>query len=177
MMNLNSHTDRGGPHPGTEPLRIAVLSDTHGNYPLAVRILDRLPGMAGIIHLGDNIGDADTIELALSRPLTKIAGNCDPASEEARELLLSVNRSTLLLTHGDRYGVKSGIDRLYRRVAGENIGVVLYGHTHTPSILERDDILFVNPGSLGYKTLSPSIALLSITTQGVSAEIVPATGF
>lgn len=168
-----------GDEPATAPpaLRIAVLSDTHGNYPLAVRILDRLPGLSGIVHLGDNIQDAEAIELALSRPVTRVAGNCDPASEGARELLLPVNDSTLFLTHGDRYSVKLGLERLFRRVAGEGIGVVLYGHTHVPSIMELDRILFVNPGSLGTKASSPSIALLTFNNQGVSAEILPANGF
>lgn len=176
MMNLNSHMDEDGPRPGYAPLRIAVLSDTHGNYPLAVRILDRLPDLAGIIHLGDNIQDAEAIELALSRSVTKIAGNCDPASEGARELFLPVKESTLFLTHGDRYCVKAGLDRLFRRVKGENVRVVLYGHTHIPAILESDDILFVNPGSLGHKTSSPTIALLSIHGSSASAEIIPAKG-
>lgn len=177
MMNLNAHAAGEGPHPASAPLKIAVLSDTHGNYPLAVRMLDRFPGLSGIVHLGDNIQDAEAIELALSRNVTKVAGNCDPAAEAAREILLSVNGANLFLTHGDRYSVKGGLDRLYRRVAGENIRVALYGHTHIPSILEMDDILFVNPGSLGNKASSPTIALLSITAHGVSAEIIPADGF
>lgn len=173
-MEPNYRDESNGPNLRHEPLRIAVLSDTHGNHPLAVKILQRLPPLNTILHLGDNIEDADCIERELCHPVTKIAGNCDIDAVGARELLLTSNGRRLFLTHGDLYGVKSGIDRLYRRVSGENINVVLYGHTHIPSILEVNNILFVNPGSLGQKTRNPSIALLTIRGSSVFPEILPA---
>lgn len=158
-------------------MKIAVLSDTHGNYPLAIRVLDQIPDLAGIIHLGDNLYDADAVELALSRPIVKIAGNCDTVAEGARERLLNIGESVLYLTHGDLYNVKSGLDRLVRRVAGENVNVALYGHTHIPSIQKRDNILFVNPGCLKKTAECRTIALLSIDSDSVSADIVPVNGF
>jgi len=157
-------------------VKIAVLSDTHGNYPLAVRILDRIPDLSGIIHLGDNTCDAALVELALSRPVIKIAGNCDAAAEGARELLLHIGEAHLFLTHGDLYNVKCGMDRLIRRVARENVSIALYGHTHIPSIQERDNILFVNPGCLRNTAACQTIALLSIANGAVSADIVPVSG-
>lgn len=157
-------------------MKIAVLSDTHGNYPLAVRVLDRIPDLSGIIHLGDNTCDAAVVEAALSRPVIKVAGNCDAAAEGARELLLNIGETNLFLTHGDLYNVKCGIDRLILRVARENVAIALYGHTHIPSIQERDNILFVNPGCLRKAADCQTIALLSIANGAVSADIVPVSG-
>jgi predicted phosphodiesterase len=57
--------------------------------------------------------------------------------------------------------------------------VVVYGHTHRPSVEERDGALWVNPGSpsepraMPDGSKRPTIGILTIAPSGeVSAEIV-----
>ncbi|MCL2456121.1 MAG: metallophosphoesterase family protein, partial [Defluviitaleaceae bacterium] len=53
----------------------------------------------------------------------------------------------ILLTHGNKLGVKVGIDRLayYAREKGAN--AIFYGHTHFPICVTVGGILVLNPGS------------------------------
>lgn len=155
-------------------MKIAVLSDTHGNYPLAITMLDSIPGLDYVIHLGDIIQDADIIECALSIPIIKLSGNCDSSSNAARELLLNIGNKTFFLSHGDLYAVKNGIERIYRRASSMSATIVLYGHTHVAGIVKKGEILLVNPGTLkdaGYKR---SLAVLTLNENEVTAEIVVA---
>ena len=157
-------------------MKIAVLSDTHGNYPLAIKMLDRISGLDCIIHLGDIIPDADIIECALDIPVIKLAGNCDSAPEAARELLLNISDRAIFLSHGDVYRVKNGIERIYEKASSVKAGIVLYGHTHVPAIQKKGEVLLVNPGSLKAAAKQQSLALLNILNREVAAEIIMVNG-
>ena len=154
-------------------MRILVISDTHGNYPLAVRAIDQAGLADHIIHLGDVTDDATTIEYALGKSVIKVAGNCDPASTAPKELCVSFSNRNILITHGDRYNVKSGLSQLRMKARSTKSHVVLYGHTHMADISRSEGILFVNPGSLAEACSTKSIASITITGNRISAEIIP----
>jgi len=156
-------------------MKLLILSDTHGNYPLAVKALDEAGQIDRIIHLGDEFEDARMIEAITGSPLIKVPGNCDLGIEDARNITVTFDGSRIFMTHGDRYLVKSGLARLHKKAAAERAGIVLYGHTHVAAITEIDGILFVNPGCLGYNCSTPSYAILTITDGKVVAEICPIT--
>ena len=153
-------------------MKIAIMSDTHGNYQLAVKILSGFPDLTHIIHLGDTISDAECIESALGHPIIKVAGNCDTVDNNPREILWNLGKTKIFLTHGDCYSVKEGLDRLLCKSARENAVIAMYGHTHVPSVLQFDTTLLVNPGCLKKAAAIHSIAILSIENSVISAEIV-----
>ncbi len=49
--------------------------------------------------------------------------------------------------------------------------IVLYGHTHMPSIEEANGILFINPGSMKTCMESQTMAILHIEKGEAKAEI------
>jgi len=154
-------------------MRIAVLSDTHGNYPSAVQALSRHPDLSTLIHLGDNHDDAVCIGIALGIPVLSVSGNCDPSGVAPRERLTDIAGTTFFITHGDLFQVKSGLGRLLRRAEAAKARVVLYGHTHVASIENLNGNLFVNPGCMKAGQGPGSYALLSLENGTVAAEIMP----
>lgn len=153
-------------------MNLLVLSDTHGNYPLAIKALEDAGPVDRIIHLGDDIEDARMIEAIIARPLIKVPGNCDLGVEDARAVSVTFGGRKIFLTHGDRYQVKSGLTLLRKKAIAEQARIVLYGHTHVAAIEEIDGILFVNPGALCAACPHPSCAILTIAAGKVSAEIL-----
>jgi putative phosphoesterase len=129
-------------------MKLAILSDTHGNYPLAVKVLESLGQLDYIIHLGDTTDDAEMIELALGRELIKLSGNCDTSKKYPELIITTIAGKKVLLSHGDQFMVKSGLNLIQQRVKQEKADVVLYGHTHRPAILSIEDVLFINPGTM-----------------------------
>jgi len=154
-------------------MRILVVSDTHGNYPLAVQAIDRTVPIDHIIHLGDVVDDATLMEQALERSVIKVAGNCDLPSTVPQKLCMPFGGRNFLITHGHRYNVKSGLFQLQMEARSAKSHIVLYGHTHVASIVEREGILFVNPGSLATACSTKSFALFTITGNDITTEIVP----
>jgi len=152
-------------------MRLLVISDTHGNYPLALRACDLADPVDTVIHLGDGSEDADLITQLLGIDLIRVAGNCDHGSREPREMLWECGGKRLLLVHGDRYGVKSGLGRLEKRGVEVRADIVLFGHTHCATIVTLSDILFVNPGTLMRSDRQTTFATLEITPAGVTAHL------
>mgnify|MGYP002153769295 CR=1 FL=1 len=151
-----------------------VISDTHGNYLAPLACLDDEGGIDLIIHLGDEINDGRMLQNLTSIPVILVPGNCDHDAREPRELCGVLGGQRIFMTHGDIYRVKNGLDALARKAVSEKASVALFGHTHTPLVLEENGLLLVNPGTLMAASTHRSFAVLTVTTASASAEIFQA---
>ena len=59
--------------------------------------------------------------------------------------MLEIQNKKILLTHGHRYRVKYGYDRLLSRAKEISADIVVFGHTHVPENTYIDNILLFNP--------------------------------
>lgn len=128
--------------PGGGVARIGVISDTHGL--LRPEALDALRGAEAIVHAGD-VGDPAILDaLREIAPVTAVRGNVDRTAyvrDLPADAVLEAAGVSIYVFHGDA-GI--GLDP---RAGG--FGVVVSGHTHTPLALEKNGILWLNPGSAG----------------------------
>ena len=154
-------------------MKIIVISDTHGNFPLALRACEHAEPIDLAIHLGDSDdgNDAELLEQFLDVDVIKVAGNCDPGSDAPRELIWECKGRRLLLAHGDRYGVKNGMSRLEQRALEAGADAVLFGHTHCATITTRSGMLFVNPGTLMKSGAPTTFAILEISSTGIEVNL------
>jgi putative phosphoesterase len=158
--------------------KILVMSDTHGDTTLAEKILNKHQDVDMVIHLGDYFRDADKLhELYPNLKFEYVYGNSDfMIGDVPVEKLLEVEGQRILLTHGHRYSVKWGIDRLRSKAQNENIQLLLYGHTHISQIFQGPGYTILNPGSIsdprGYD--DESYALVLIENSKISVELMRA---
>jgi putative phosphoesterase len=124
-----------------------------------------------IVHLGDGLSDADLIRDLLNANVISVAGNCDLGSSAPRELLWECEGKRVLLTHGDAYGVKAGLEKLKRRALEVKADLVLFGHSHLATQELYSDILFLNPGTMMNAALNKSYAIVDISADGIFATI------
>jgi len=147
--------------------RIGLVSDTHGL--LRPSVLTFLEGCKLIVHGGDIGGSAVLHELARLAPLIAVRGNNDAAADSAhlreRELV-DVEDVRLFVIH-DRSHIDADLHAM-------GVRVVVYGHSHRPSMEEIDGILYVNPGSAGPRRFKLPIAAgeLQVSGRSVKARIV-----
>lgn len=153
-------------------MKLVIISDTHGNYPLALKALDDDGAFDGIIHLGDIVEDATVIEGVIDCPIVKLAGNCDHGSIAPLEIHRFFDGMHFFLTHGHTYGVKGGLGKLLAKAKADNVQVVLYGHTHQAAVELIEGIYFINPGSLHEKTFQKSYALMEIDNGSIKTRLV-----
>lgn len=155
------------PSAGEAPHRIGLISDTHGL--LRPEALEALAGCARIIHAGDIGGPAILDALALIAPLTVVRGNNDRdawAEKLPSEAQLRVGEVLIRVIHD--------LADLEADPASAGARVVVSGHSHKPRVVERDGVLYVNPGSAGPRrfTLPVAVGELVVNGDAVSARVV-----
>jgi uncharacterized protein len=147
----------------SSPTRIGLISDTHNL--VRPEALDYLAGCDAIIHAGDICNQAVLDELARIAPLTVVRGNNDMGEWAAAlpvQTTLSVQGVTILVVHD--------IADVVAEPRKEGFGVVVTGHSHKPSISERDGVLFVNPGSAGPRRFKLPVSAGMLLIDGARAE-------
>jgi len=153
-------------------MRLLVISDSHGNYAHAFRAHELAGPVDHIVHLGDGSDDARLMEEVLEVPVHRVAGNCDLDALLPTELTLELGACRILLTHGNRHRVKSGLQQLIGKGIEVGAKVVLYGHTHLPAVQSAGGMLLVNPGSLS-EGVPGSYAIVTLNGATATAEIFP----
>ncbi len=146
---------------------IGIISDTHGLSRLeAARALK---GSDMIIHAGD-VGSQDVLDnLRRVAPVVAVRGNTD-----TDHLIGELPETEVVEIGGKLLYVLHELNRLALEPATAGFSVIIHGHSHHPSIEEKDKVLFLNPGSAGPRRfgLPVSVAILSIKNGSLDAEII-----
>jgi putative phosphoesterase len=147
--------------------RIGLVSDTHGW--VRPEALAALKGSEVIIHAGD-IGKAEVLDSFGSiAPVIAIKGNND-RDHWAKKVPDCLN----LEINGIKIHVIHNVRDLEAHPAHDGIRIIVSGHSHKPGVVERDGVLFINPGSAGPQRfkLPIAVAKLRIERGRVRGEII-----
>ena len=144
-------------------MRVGLISDTHGL--LRPEALDFLAGCDHIVHGGD-IGNADILaRLAQIAPLTTVRGNNDrDAWARAIPVTATLNVGKVAL-----YAIHD-LKELDIDPAAAGVRIVMSGHSHRPSSVERGGVLYINPGSAGRRRFSLPISAAELIIEGDSVR-------
>ncbi len=130
-------------------MKILLVSDTHGRDEYLEEALE-IEKPDFLCHMGDVEGSEDYIRVIAECPLAMVSGNNDFWTDLNPEVTFELEGFRIFMTHGHYYYASSGTDRL--KSAGHRNGadIVLFGHTHRPTLEVEGDIIVANPGSLTY---------------------------
>lgn len=148
------------------PLKIGVISDTHG--VLRPEVLDVFKNVDHIVHAGDICSDTLIGELQQIAPVSAVKGNSD-YTPKCRNLplfdIVKIGPAEIFLHHGH-------MESFNIMPPGTNI--IVSGHTHLPRVELFGGILRVNPGSAGPRRPSApvSVGIITIYNRARSAEII-----
>ncbi|MDL2328227.1 metallophosphatase family protein [Desulfosarcina sp. OttesenSCG-928-A07] len=147
--------------------RVGIVSDTHGL--VRPEVLAALSGCGQILHAGD-VGDAAVLRrLEEIAPVTAVRGNTDHGALAAllpMSEMVSIENVFFYILHE-----LSGLD-LDPVAAG--IQVVVSGHTHQPEMVRKNGVIYLNPGSAGYRRhhYPVSIAVAQIENSIITPHLV-----
>lgn len=132
-------------------MKILITADMHGNLEL----LDKIKESYDIhIDAGDTLIPEHVLDI---KRIISVKGNSDYYSNLPMERLLTYDDKTFLVLHGHNFDVKYGLERLINYAKLKKVDYCIYGHTHIQSIFTKDDITFINPGSIINKPLEYAI--------------------
>src|SRR5271156_6246082 len=147
-------------------MRIGVISDTHGL--LRPEALTALAEAEHILHAGD-VGNATILDaLRNIAPVTAIRGNIDTSGACAE-----LPPTEMVELDGRIFYLVHAIQDLDISPSAAGVDVVVYGHSHKPSVERRNHVLYLNPGSAGPRRfqLPVTLALLTTAASGVEARL------
>ncbi len=142
---------------------IGVISDTHGL--LRPEAINALGGADLIVHAGDvgNLGILDALRAIA--PVFAIRGNVD-GGEWARDLpkteVVEVGAVKLYIIHD--------VNELDLSPETARFDAVISGHSHSPSVVKHNGVLFLNPGSAGPRRFKLPVTIARMQVHGESLE-------
>lgn len=153
-------------------MKIGVVSDTHGDLSAIKKVVAAVGKVDSWLHAGDYSQDGEYLKSITGCPVTAAKGNCDGQAMAKIDEFLEINGITIWLTHGHRYHVKQGLSELRYWAKQYNAAVVVYGHTHTPVMLEAENVVLFNPGSAAQPVdyHLPTCGIISIEGKSIEAR-------
>lgn len=157
-------------------MKFTIISDTHRMGAAAIEnLLPQINSGDYLVHLGDGLDDLLPFESDITCKKIYVCGNCDLFVRGVpKDIFLETEAGKILFTHGDMHYVKGGnLLSLYLFAAENNCRYVFYGHTHVSDIKFKNDITFINPGSLTRPRLGlPSYCEATIENRQLNPKIV-----
>lgn len=147
--------------------KVGLISDTHGVLPKEA--LEVFQGVSHIVHAGD-VGAAKILyDLERVAPVTVVRGNTDrgPLGRDLENVEVCELAGIVLYVLHD-------LETIDLQPAAADVRVVVSGHTHRPSISNREHVLYINPGSASEPRFGycGSVGILSVRENEVSCEII-----
>jgi len=161
-------------------MKILVISDSHGEKDniLEVSKIAKEENVSKVIHLGDDYDDTDfLVEEGIG--IEKVPGVFSAYYTEndiSNRKVIEIEGWKFLLTHTKEKHEKD----LPGDVSPENMvktgqaDIVLYGHTHIPTIAKEGNVYLINPGHLkaeDNKGYQPSYAMLNIEKDKIDVVL------
>lgn len=130
-------------------MKILLVSDTHGRDEHLEEVL-KLEKPDFLCHMGDLEGSEDHIRVITKCPLAMVSGNNDFWTDLNPEVTFELHGFRIFMTHGHYYYAHSGNEQLKSAGRRNGADIVLFGHTHRPTLEWDKDIIVANPGSLTF---------------------------
>lgn len=100
-------------------------------------------------------------------------------TNKPKQEIITIEGFDILCLHGsprnimEKMGIEVDKDKLLKMIEGVNANIILCGHSHFPSIVELDDKVIVNAGSVGFPIDGDnraSYVILDINENGYSFD-------
>ena len=130
-------------------MKVLICSDSHTRLDYFQKVME-LEKPELVIFAGDHSTDALDISLVYEEiPFKIVRGNTDFSDRKTDdEIKFEINGKKIFLTHGHLQRVKSSLNELEIRAKEEEVDICIFGHTHRELEIEKDGILYLNPGAL-----------------------------
>lgn len=128
-------------------MRVLIISDSHGRHENLREVIRRVRPDR-LIHCGDILTCQPQVQAMSDCPLDVVRGNNDFGTDLPNDLVLSLGRHRLYVTHGHHEHVSWGLEDLAIVAAAHKCDYAVFGHTHYPTMECVNGVTLINPGSI-----------------------------
>lgn len=127
-------------------MKLLITGDIQGRDDVLRRVMEKELDVDYHLNTGDLGIDTKTIQ---ETKMIAVKGNHDLYHDLPTERILVLEGLKVLLTHGHLQNVKYGLENLIEQAKLHQVDMCIFGHTHEAFYQKIDQIIFINPGSLG----------------------------
>ena len=151
-------------------MKIIITSDVHGHF-------DRLKRLAFFHQDADNFldaGDSEGSETSI-KPFISVEGNNDQRHSFPKTRVIDCGIVKIYMTHSHEFFSSQRDEGLVKKAKRLGCQIVVYGHSHVPSVREINGVTLICPGSLHYnRDRSPiGYVVVTINEQSIDIQHVP----
>ena len=156
-------------------IKIGVVSDTHSRK-LPQQMVNDFKNVDWIIHAGDFCELADYAALAKIKETKAVQGNMDNPDIRKRfprRQIIEAGRFRIGVFHGEGARVMI-LKSVQNEFQGEDLDVIVFGHSHQAFNEKIDKTLYFNPGSPNDDIVAPycSYGTLEIMDKKLVGKII-----
>ena len=161
---------------------VAVFADTHGNQGELLDAISNNGHINRIIHVGDGVLDGEAVAKKFGIDFFAVAGNEDLGLGFPDKRILTINGWAFLLLHGHQTDInpyqpkalwEQHIHELCRTAVQAHARVLLFGHTHQPMLVQKEDVILCNPGDQHRgSNEAATFALLTVRADSLDCRIM-----
>jgi len=151
-------------------MKVLVVSDTHRQNAKLWEVIEKEKPFDLLLHCGDIEGRADELYERANCPVQIVAGNNDYWYDYEDDLIFTIGKYRVLLTHGHTHHIHRDVLPLYYVAKEKNVDIVMFGHIHVPFVESNGSVTLVNPGSLTYPRQPNKKPSYIIMTTGDNGE-------
>ncbi|MCF7923526.1 MAG: YfcE family phosphodiesterase [Candidatus Izimaplasma sp.] len=152
-------------------MKILIFSDSHQDKNAIKKMLNHEGKVDKIYCAGDS---GLSIEELDELKIISVKGNYPFAPKLPNEKIIKIGTYKALVTHGHKYYVKFGLNRLFKKTLKIKVDMVIFGHTHQIHLEKTKKLIMLNPGALSYSRSHsyPSYARVFVEGSEIMIEIV-----
>ncbi|MBN1621134.1 MAG: metallophosphoesterase family protein [Endomicrobiales bacterium] len=161
-------------------MKLCLISDTHGDFDSIDSLIEKIKGnIDSVIHLGDDSTDANIL-VEKEFKVIKVPGVFEPTYHNittSRRRIEEFEGIKFLLTHTPRKHENDFPDEEGPEELSKKVNVVLYGHTHIPSIETRENVVWINPGHMkrqDKRGFPPTYCILEFSSNDKKDKVINA---
>lgn len=159
-------------------MKIGIISDTHikKDFTKLKKLLEtNFKKVDLIIHAGDYTTKNVIDILRKYNNFIGVWGNVDDLKVrkilKEREIIeLCGYKVGIYHGHGER---GKTLDRAYNEFNGDNVDIIIFGHSHQPIVATKNNVLMLNPGSITSKRREKrySYIILELTEDEINVTL------
>lgn len=127
-------------------MKVLIVSDNHRDESSLLDLIHIYKDEVDLwLHCGDSeFGEGHSVW----NTFKTVQGNMDWENNLPKVRTEGLNETRFVILHGHKHRVKRSLDDMLEVAKDNNASIVFYGHTHVAKVDKKEEVYFINPGSI-----------------------------
>jgi len=147
-------------------MKIIITSDVHGYLERFEKLAQLHSDAKFFLDAGDSEGTESLI-----LPFVSVEGNNDRYNFFPKTRVIDCGEIKIYMSHSHEFFMSQRDEGLVKKAKRLGCQIVVFGHSHVPSMQVLHGVTLLNPGSLYYNRDRSPIGYIKLTVEGTTFDV------